>query len=52
MIDELREKDGRTQKPFMMCGHRSHVVTVVAAAAAAVVVILVIGVRPGNFTGH
>ncbi len=51
MIDKLREKDGRTLKPVMMCGHRSHVVTVVAAAAA-VVVVLVIGIRSGNFTGH
>jgi hypothetical protein len=50
MIDGLGEKDGRTLKSFMICGHRSRVVTVVFAIA--LVVVLVIGIHSGNFTGH
>jgi hypothetical protein len=50
MIDELREKDGRTLKPFMMCGHGSQVVT--AVIVVVVVVILAIGIRSGNSTGN
>ena len=46
MIDELREKDGRTLKPFMIYGHRTVVFAIV------VVVVLVIGIRSRNFTGH